>query len=93
MAKKSPYHHTNIPHGSVHACHMLCTVYHGKWHVSTDANSVATHQFQVPVYCHTPISSPSVHGVSADPHGKQAGVQLTFPQPFCISIQVKTVEQ
>ena len=50
VAKKSPYHHTNIPHGSVHACHMLCTVYHGKWHVSTDANSVATHQFQVPVY-------------------------------------------
>jgi len=40
----------NIPHGSDHACHMLCTVYHSKWHACTDANSVATHQFQVPVY-------------------------------------------
>jgi hypothetical protein len=33
----------NIPRRSVHACRALCTVYHGKWHAYTDANSVATH--------------------------------------------------
>jgi hypothetical protein len=45
----------NIPRRSVHACRMLCTTYHGKWHAYTDANSVATNVivYMVWVQIHT----------------------------------------
>jgi hypothetical protein len=42
---------------------------------------------------HTSFKFQCTWCVSADPHDKQAGVQLTLPQPLCVSIQIKTVEQ
>jgi hypothetical protein len=45
------------------------------------------------VLSHTNFKSQCMWCVNADLHDKQAGVQLTFPQPLCISIQIKTVEQ
>jgi len=45
------------------------------------------------VLLHTSFKSQCTWCVSAYPHSKQARVQLTFLQPLCISIQIKTVEQ
>jgi len=83
VAKKSPY-----PYLTYHmdlTMHAICCAQ------CTTANGMLVQMLTV--LPPTNFKSQCTWFVSADPHGKQAGVQLTFPQPLCISIQIKIVEQ
>jgi len=83
VAKKSPH-----PYLTYHVdlyMHAICCAQ------CTMANGMLVQMLTV--LSLTSFKSQCTWCVNADPHGKQAGLQLTFPQPLCISIQIKIVEQ